>query len=79
MQRSKVAAAFLCLACLTGCGVYHRVTATATGQTYYTKDLNESTSGAMQFTDAKTGEKVILPSATVQRVSKPEFDRGVAK
>jgi hypothetical protein len=79
MRTIRVFVAAACVVGLAGCGTYHKVTATSTGQTYYTRNLDESPSGSMKFTDAKTGEMVVLPSATVQRVSKQEFDRGTGK
>lgn len=52
----------------------HRVTDLASGRVYLTKDMRRGlTSGKLQLTDAKTGEKVTVASSQVERITEREF------
>jgi hypothetical protein len=64
---------FIASSFLFGCANYYRVTNPSTGKTYYTADLDRKGDGVLHFTDARTGEKVILPSSEVREITKEEF------
>ena len=55
------------------CATYHYVTDPQTGNVYYTEDLDHRSSGAVEFTDGKTGARVSLPSSEVQEINEEEY------
>ena len=44
------------------------------GKTYYTTEYKTLDNGALQLTDAKTQTTVTLPSSSIQKVEKSEYD-----
>ena len=63
-------AAFL----LTACSSYYRVTDTNTNRVFYTKSISNKKSGACQFTDVNSQEKVTLMEYSVKKISKEDFN-----
>ena len=59
---------------LTGCSTYYRVTDTKTNRVFYTKSISNKKSGAVQFKDVNTEEKVTLMAHSVKKISKDEFN-----
>jgi hypothetical protein len=63
----------------TGCTSYFQVTDPTTGRRYYTTGVDNKSSGAVQFQDARTGSKVTLQNSEVHQITRPEFDAGKAE
>ena len=61
---------------MVGCTDYYKVTDPTTGATYYTTD-SKSRDGSVQFTDEKTGSKVLIQNAEVKEISKSEYKQAV--
>ncbi len=61
-----------------GCGGHYAVKDPASGTTYYTKSIDKKKSGVVTLKDARTGSKVTLQSSEVHKISKEEFEAGVA-
>lgn len=75
-MKSNLSSIFMAILFLIGCTDYYRVADPSTGKVYYTKDLDKKGSGALEFVDARTGEKVTLPSSEVREITKEEFRTG---
>ena len=64
---------------LSGCGSYYLVRDPAGKTDYYTKDIDSAgLSGAIKFTDERSGAAVTLQSSEVRKISKDEFAKGTA-
>jgi len=73
-------AALLALVLATaGCTTYYRVTDPASGRTYYTDDVKRNAQGTVQFTDAKSGADVTLPTSEVLEISSDDYKKNTAK
>jgi len=55
-----------------GCGSYYRVQDTASGSTYFTRDVKHK-GGAVRFEDAKTGDRVNIQNAQITRITKNQY------
>ena len=64
--------AILAMSC--GGSNYYVIKNPATGQTYYATEYKTLDNGAIQLTDAKTKSTVTLPTSSVQKVEKSEYD-----
>jgi hypothetical protein len=65
---------------LSGCGGYWMVTDPTTKNVYYSEDVQQSKStGAVKFTDAKTGTSVNLQNSEVKEITKDEFKAALGK
>ena len=53
---------------------YYVIKNPATGQTYYSTEYKTLDNGAVQLTDAKTQSTVTLPTSSIQKVDKSEYD-----
>jgi hypothetical protein len=53
---------------------YYVIKNPATGQTYYTTDYKTLDNGAIQLTDAKSQSSVTLPTSSIQKVDKSEYE-----
>ncbi|MCK6458340.1 MAG: hypothetical protein L6Q95_00420 [Planctomycetes bacterium] len=61
-------------------GKYYRVTDTASGRVYYTRDVDtKRRSGAVDFKDSKSGAKVTLQSSQVEKITEAQYQQGIAK
>ena len=60
-----------------GCTSYHKVTDLNTGKAYYSTDIDQKSSGAVELRDGRTGNTVTLPSSEVQAITKDEYMRGI--
>jgi hypothetical protein len=64
---------------LSGCGTYYMVRDPAGRTDYYTQDIDSAgMSGAIKFTDQRSGAVVTLQSSEVRKISKDEFVKGTA-
>lgn len=70
---SVILALFIASSFLFGCTNYYRITNPSTGKAYYTSELDKKGDGVLEFTDARTGEKVTLPGSEVREITKEEF------
>jgi hypothetical protein len=61
---------------LAGCGGgnYYKITQTETGKTYYSKDVKMKGAGVVVFNAAGIGKNVKLEKASVQTISRQEFN-----
>jgi len=64
---------------LVGCASYYKVTDPATGNVYYTKDIDKERGGAVSFEDAKSGKKVTIQSSEIQEIEDAEFSQATGK
>ena len=64
---------------LIGCSNYYRVTDASNGTVYYTKSIDKNRSGAVEFTDARTRNKVTLQNSSVAEISEKDFKTAVGK
>ena len=80
MNTKRMAVWLLCgvMALGTGCTSYYRVNDPAGSKLYYTTDIDNTKSGAITFTDKKSGSVVTLQSSEVKEISEAEFTAGVA-
>jgi hypothetical protein len=53
---------------------YYVIKDPSTGQSYYTTEYKNLDNGAIQLTDAKTNSTVTLPSSSIQKVDKSEYE-----
>jgi|SRR5688572_20363710 hypothetical protein len=80
MKTTHIAFGILCAMAgfLGGCGGdYYRVNNPAGEKQYYTKEIDQTKSGAITFKDEKSGSKVTLQSSEVKNISKDEFETGI--
>jgi hypothetical protein len=73
MKRSTFFVGIL-LAAACGGSSYYIIKNPATGQSYYTTEYKTLDNGAVQLTDAKTQSTVTLPTSSIQKVDKSEYD-----
>ena len=73
-MRTFLGVLLLPLVLSAGCSSYYRVTDPASGNTYYTKDVNKKGGGAVTLKDAATGDKVTLQNSQISKVSKEEYE-----
>lgn len=77
LKRIAVALA-LAASSAAGCTSYYAVRDPATGNRYYTTDVDRAGhGGAVRFRDAATDSYVTIPSSEVREISRSEFRRGV--
>jgi hypothetical protein len=75
----KLPCAMVLALSLSGCGSYYLVRDQAGRTDYYTKDIDSAgMSGAIKFTDERSGAVVTLQSSEVRKISKDEFAKGTA-
>jgi hypothetical protein len=73
----KKAVIIIILLMLTaGCTNYYKVTDLNSGKDYFTTDIKYKGSGSVDFKDAKTDTRVVLPSSEVKEINKEEFNHG---
>jgi len=73
----RLVACLICVVFLVGCGSYYKVTDPASKSIYYTEDIDQMTSGAVKFKDAKTGGEITLQSSEVKEIDSKEFEEGI--
>lgn len=57
----------------------HRVTDLSSGRVYYTKRWRRGlTTGSVYIEDAKGGDKIVIPSSKVEKISEEEYQRGAS-
>jgi uncharacterized protein YceK len=61
---------------MVGCTSYYKVTDLNSGKDYYTTDIKYKSSGAVDFKDAKTDTRVVLPSSEIKEIDKEEYNHG---
>ena len=52
---------------------YYQITDTTTGRVYFAKTINHEKCGVIKFKDARTNERVTLPSTAVEKINKAAF------
>ena len=69
-------ALFVGVMVVVACGgtSYYVIKNPTTGQTYYATEYKTLDNGAIQLTDAKTQAQVTLPTSSIQKVEKSEYD-----
>jgi hypothetical protein len=72
--RNGIVAAGLLLA--AGCASYYQITDPTTGKVYFSTSMDQSSSGATVFTDAKTGAKITLQNSEVSKITQQQFEDG---
>lgn len=78
--RAVALAVVAVIAGLTGACTHYQITDPTTGRSYFTKDAGRApSSGAVVFTDAKTGEVLTLQNTQMKQISREEFGRAVGK
>ena len=64
---------------LAGCGSYYLVRDPASGNSYYTKDVDRAgDAGSVRFTDERTGKVVTLPQSEVKEIDQYEYRSATA-
>ncbi len=70
----------LCLvlfcAALSGCQHY-MIHDPSTGKTYYAQQISRKGSGAVEFKDGRTGDKVNLQNSEVSKVTSQQYKNGI--
>jgi hypothetical protein len=80
MSKRRATLWILCglAAVVAGCGTdYYRVNDPAGSKEYYTTEIEQTKTGAIAFTDEKSGSVVTLQSSEVKEISEDEFKAGV--
>jgi len=78
--RTSLVASFVAATCLLAGCMHYQVSDPTTGRTYYTQDAQRApSSGAVIFTDGKTGEVLTLQNTQLKQISREEFERAVGK
>jgi len=80
MSKRRATLWMLCglAAVVAGCGTdYYRVNDPAGSKEYYTTEIEQTKTGAIAFTDEKSGSVVTLQSSEVKEISEDEFKAGV--
>ena len=69
-------ALFVGVMLVVACGgtSYYVIKNPTTGQTYYATEYKTLDNGAIQLTDAKTQSSVTLPTSSIQKVDKSEYE-----
>ncbi len=65
------------VAVMAGCTTYYQVNDPAGTKEYYTTKIKETKTGAIAFTDMKSGSVVTLQSSEVKKISEDEFEAAV--
>ncbi len=55
-------------------GNYYKVTDPTTNKSFYTSDLQRRSSGSVTFTDARTGNQVMLQNSNTEQITKQQFE-----
>ncbi len=79
MSRKQVTVWMLCglVTVMAGCTTYYLVNDPAGTKEYYTTKIRETKTGAIAFTDMKSGSVVTLQSSEVKKISEDEFEAAV--
>jgi hypothetical protein len=65
---------------VAGCASHYMVRDPASGNTYYTRDVDRTgDSGTVKFKDDASGAHVIIQQAEVRKVSEDEYEAGVRR
>lgn len=73
------AALAIAVALLAACGgKYYEVTATDSGKSYYTRDVDRK-NGHVEFTDKASGDEVTLDSSEVREITPQQYKNAVRK
>ena len=62
---------------LAGCANYYQVTDTRTGDVYFTRDIDRSRSGAVEFVDARSDVRFALKESEVRVIDRTTFKDNV--
>jgi uncharacterized lipoprotein YmbA len=65
---------------LTGCASHYLVRDPASGNTYYTRDIDRAgDAGSVKFTDAATGSRITIQQSEVQSISEDQYESGIKR
>jgi len=65
---------------LGGCASHYLVRDPATGNTYFTKDVDRTgDSGSVNFKDSVTGARIIIQQSEVRMISEDEYEAGIGR
>ena len=68
------------LATLAGCASHYMVRDPASGNTYYTRDVDRTgDAGSVKFKDDATGARIIIQQSEVHTISEDEYEAGVRR
>ena len=70
-------ACLLMLLATAGCTTYYRVTDQPSRRVYYTREIERTDSGAVQFYDVKSRARVTLQSSEIVEISKDAYQSGI--
>ena len=73
----RLALLALLLLILPCCRGYYRIEHPPSEKVYYTRKIQGKKSGAVEFTDATTGDAVTLSDSAIREISKEEFKQAV--
>ena len=59
-----------------GCASYYLVKDPESGNSYYTRKIDQLLSGAIKFKDDRTGEIVTIQNSDVKEIEEREYDVG---
>jgi hypothetical protein len=76
-RTARFCACLFLLLFATGCTTYYRITDLPTRRTYYTTDVDRTSSGAVQFYDEKTLSTVTLQSSEIVEITRGAFEEAV--
>jgi len=60
-----------------GCAHYYEVKDPATGNVYYTEDVDKEGSAAV-FKDSRTGQEITIQNSEIREIDKSDFEGGRA-
>ena len=61
------------LVCTVGCERYYRVSEPQGGREYFTTKVDEQSSGAIKFSDMRSGGRVTLQSSEVKEIKRADL------
>jgi hypothetical protein len=77
-KRLRTWSALAAISLLAACGGYYQVTDTASGKSYYTRDIDRD-EGHARFVDKASGDKVNLSGFEVRRITEEQYENAVRK
>ena len=79
MTKAIAAVGLAVLLAAGGCTSYYKITDPSTGKVYYTTEMKDKASGAIQIRDASNGNTVTLQTHEVNKINKEEYESGKAQ
>ena len=63
----------------SGCSSCYTVSDPTTKKVYYTKKLDHKRSGAVEFKDGMTGQKITIQNSEVKKISHSDYNKAIGK